>query len=246
MDANEKKGRCWGEKQEEVDSVRCAMRYVIQVRVTRRTKRELVVEDSSLWLAAILALASLPLWYVVIVLGKKGSLFGAAFFLLCAFIGLRKSTFVFDADRRLVNWRELRYLKMSSGCIAFDAITDIGIEAASGDAGSTNYRLTILTAQGPIPLSSVYSGGGSEKYASLREQILAFVKHDGAPAAMASAASAEGVANLESSICALLKQGRKIDAIRLLRSTSNMGLTEATRRVTEIEEEVGSGEISSH
>jgi len=200
------------------------------MKVTRQTDKELVIEDSTLWMAAIAALAGLVLLVVAIAGGKIGGAAGACLFLLVAFIALQKSTFIFDADERIVRWRLLRYLNTLTGSMGFDAINDIGIQSTSSVSGGTSYRLTLLTAKGAMPMSTAYSGG-SKHHEALREQILLFIKGGKEQTAV----SASAAASLESSIVALLKQGRKIDAICLLTSNGEMNLTEATQRVKEIE-----------
>jgi ribosomal protein L7/L12 len=82
----------------------------------------------------------------------------------------------------------------------------------------------MVTAQGTIPMSDSYSGGKQSK-TEMRERILRFM---GKNAGSVSEAD-------ESSIRSLLAQGRKIDAIQLLRSSRNIGLTEAKQQVEAIE-----------
>ena len=111
----------------------------------------------------------------------------------------------------------------------------IGMETTSGSHGELSYRLTILTSDKPVPMSDVYSGNQGH-YATIRQEILAFLKLDGA------AKSREDVGQTgvddEASVVSLLKQGRRIDAIQLVRSTQKIGLTEATTRVAQILEKM--------
>ena len=202
------------------------------MKVTRQTGKELVVVDSTLWVAAIAGLAGLVLLAVAIAGRKIKGAAGACLFLLFAFIALQKSTFVFNAEERMVHWRLLRYFNTLTGSTAFEAINDIGIQSTSSVSGGTSYRLTLVTAKGAMPMSAAYSGG-SKHHEALREQILLFIMGD---QAQAKAAIGGGAAAIESSAVSLLKQGRKIDAIRLLTSSGEMNLTEATQRVTEIEQ----------
>ena len=75
--------------------------------------------------------------------------------------------------------------------------------------------------------------GVSDGYAALRGRILEFVR----PGSQSAAAHIVGAAaeSLESSLRALLRQGRKMDAISLLRSTEKMSLTDAMKRIDAIE-----------
>jgi len=206
------------------------------MKIMRQSDSELVVKDNGLWLSAVLIIASLPLFYATLAHRARGTLFGAGFFLVCALICLRRSSFTFDAGRRTVSWRTTRWLRTSTGSVAFDAITDIGLEPSSGSAEGTTYRLTIITPQQSIPLTDFYSAG-RQRHESLREQLLSFVKGsaEGTPRAQPSLSD---VVSVEPSIRALLQQGRKIDAVHLLRSTGNVSLTEAMQRIEEIEKQV--------
>jgi len=202
----------------------------------------MVVEDSSLWLAAVFAVISLLLFYLAIAKEAKGNYFTGGFFLVSAILCLRKTRFVFDATQRMVRWNSLLYLKASSGQIPFDDITGIGLETTMGsDAENPNCRLTVLTRQGPVPLALSYSGG-SEHCGSLRQRILLFLQSAGVAVALPIAPTGPpDTTDLEPSIRALLAQGRKIDAIGLLRSTTNIGLAEAKTRIDEMEKGMKQG-----
>lgn len=206
------------------------------MRITRQTVVELVLEDNSLWLAGVLAIASLPLFYAAVFAGKKGNFVVAGFLVACSLICIRKTCFVFDARERVVRWKNLRFLKASTGSVAFDEIREIGIESSSGGSeGRSGYRLTILTSSGSIPLSYSY-GSESDKYATMRETILSFLKPDSRKAASTpEMAAQEGIAGLEPSIPELVRAGRKIDAIALLRSMKKMSLSEAKQRVDDVQ-----------
>ncbi len=203
------------------------MRYAVEMKVTRHTASELVVGDSCLWLAAVcLIMAVFPI-YAAIASGKKSTMVAAALVAVFSVVWLRKSTFVFDAGQRVVRWKRLRYFNTSSGTISFDDIRDITTETMQNRSG-TLYRLTIITPLASVPLADAY-GGGSDKYARLRQEILSFVKPQ---ASMPTAGRSQ---DLESSVRELLLQGRKIDAVTLLRNAEDLDLSAAMQRVEEIE-----------
>ena len=203
------------------------------MKITRQTETELEVQESTLWLGAILAVFILVLLYAALRSGDRRLLYPAGFLLLFAFVGLRKSTFLFDATHRMVTWRLLRYCKTSTGSIGFDALRGVVIDTMQGRSGGTLYRLTLMTTEDPIPLAVGY-GGGEKYYAASQARINGFLKTNLAQAAKADDANS-ATPELESYIRLLLQQGRKIDAIELLRSHSTMGLTEAHERVSEME-----------
>jgi hypothetical protein len=195
------------------------------MRVTRQTATELVLEDSCLWIAWVLAIVSLPLFYGGAFVGNKtGNYTMGGFFLLCALLGIRKSRFVFDARERVVRWENLLILRTSAGSLPFDDIRGIGIEASSSEDNS--YRLTLLTSDKPVPLSSAYSSG-KEKHTNLRRTIAAFLNLE--------MGSQEGTIDVDASVLELVRAGRKIAAIKLLRSMKKMSLLDAKRIVDEVE-----------
>ncbi len=210
------------------------------MKITRQTETELEVQDSMLWLGAIFAVLILVLLYAALRSGDRRLLYPAGLLLLFAFIGLRKSTFLFDATRRMVTWRLLRYFNTSTGCIGFDALRGVVIDTMPSRSGGTLYRLTLMTTQDPIPLAVGY-GGGEKYYAVLRERINGFLKANLTQAAKADDTN-RATPELESYIRLLLQQGRRIDAIELLRSHSTMGLTEAHERVSELEKTLAAGQ----
>ena len=204
------------------------------MRITRHTAHELVVVDSALGISAILFVASLPLFYAATRPGKIGALFGACLFLLGAVVWIRKTTFTFDAGEQRVRWQGRKVLKTENGVIPFSEITGIGTEATFGSGGSNTYRLTILTRNGLVPLAYTY-GGNQQKYASTREEILRFL-HLEATVPKADQRPEDKPAIDEISVRSLLGQGRKIDAISLVRNSAHLGLTEAVKIVEEIGE----------
>ncbi|MGC2298626.1 MAG: hypothetical protein WA476_07480 [Acidobacteriaceae bacterium] len=198
------------------------------MKILRQTDTELVVRDSSLWVSILLALgATLPLGFALFQNDRRGFLaFGCI--LLFAFPWLRRSTFTFDATSQTIRWIRLRYLRTRTGIIPFSDVKHIDVQASVG--GQTNvvlYRLAIETQQGTFPMSDVFNSGENQ-CASVCEAILRFVKLDRNSVAP-SVASA-----LDASARSLLQQGRKIDAIQLVKTSQKLSLTAATQHVNEL------------
>jgi hypothetical protein len=208
------------------------------MKITRPNEHELVTVDSTLWLSAFFLLASLPMFYVALH-SSKSAWWGAGFFLLSAFLCLQKSTFAFDGVRRSVTWRVLKFGRQRGGELPFDAIRGITIETSRGESGGQTYRLALVTADGPVSLATPYSSG-QEQHHAMREELLTFLKGAGA-AVKAQSEYEEPIQNLQLAVESLLKQGRKIDAIALLRSEQKLSLTEAHTRVTEMEKAMKTG-----
>jgi hypothetical protein len=199
------------------------------VHITSQTPQELVVEDSSVWIAYVCAASAVIIFFFSIAHNKINTLLGASIFLLFAVIADRRMTFTFDAMQRVVRWRGEKHFKVESGTIQFDDITDIGTEAWDSDGG-TCFRLSILTKDGSTPMAYSY-GGRTDAYAPLRQPILEFIKPGSYVPSPPGILSSGIPAELESSIRSLLAQGRKIDAVELLRSTQHIGLTDAMSRI---------------
>jgi hypothetical protein len=199
--------------------------------VVRETPNELETKDSSVWASVLCAIVATTVACFALAGNQLRNLLVSAIFFLFALPFVRTVEFKFNCVERVVRWRGRKLFKVESGSVLFDEITGIGTETTSGDEGGMSYRLSILTAHGSIPMAYTYNGG-EEHYANLRERILAFI-HPGAPIP-ADPTGAGGLAS-EASIRSLLRQGRKIDAIELLRSSASISLTEAVQRVEAID-----------
>ncbi len=144
--------------------------------IARQTPQELVVVAGSRWVSAICVAGAMFTFYIAIARHQPKNLFVTAFFLLCALImGLRK-TFTFDAPQRIIRWKGRTILKAESGEIPFDDIIDIGAESKrAGNRDVPVLRLAIITPRATIPMAYTYNGQ-PDGYATLRGQILGFVR----------------------------------------------------------------------
>jgi len=159
----------------------------------------------------------------------------AAILAIFAMIFDLRKVFTFDGMRRVVRWKGRTILKTESGEIPFDRITNIDTETTTTtnkSATITLYRLAINASGTSIPMAYNYRGV-KDGYATVRGRILEFIR----PGSQSAAASIVGAAaeSLESSLRALLRQNRKMDAVALLRSTEDLSLTEAMKRIDAIE-----------
>lgn len=208
------------------------------MRVVHHSPTELVVKNSSLWMSIVCGGGAFALILFGITKAQPNLFLVAAFFLLFATITARGTTFTFDGIERVARWSGYKPFKSESGSIRFDQISDITVEAMSMDKSGMTYRLTLQTANGPVPMANAYTGS-EDGYASLRRQILAFVKPGLRPEPLES--HVDGVpADLASSIRSLLQQRRTIDAVALLRAREKISLTEARKRVEALQTTVQS------
>jgi hypothetical protein len=199
--------------------------------VSCKTNTELVVVDSSIWVSVFLGCASVPLLYLSIERGGRAEFLAVGFLMLCAFLFWRKEVVVFDAARQQARWWRRRAFKATSGAVPFSEITGIGMESSYAKNNELVYRLTILTSGQPVPMSDVYRGD-KQACDSIRAEILQFLHIDNG-----EASSSSGAAH-ENSIQSLLRQGRKVDAIELVRASEHIGLAEAVKVVNQIDEKM--------
>jgi hypothetical protein len=222
------------------------------MKIVSQTPAELVVRDSSMWLSAIFALLALMPLYIALAHNDRRAFTPAAVLLLIAFVWARRSTFTFSAATQRIEWSRLRWLRAKTGTIPFSDVQGIQIQSISSDKGVLIYRLAIATtSQGIIPMSDEYSGGGLKRYEDLRDTLWNFVRPERPTSSAFSPSTATlpinpdaaRTAALNDSIRGLLQQGRKVDAILLVRESEHLDLTEATFRVNHIESELKSSGV---
>jgi len=199
------------------------------MRITSQSPTELVVKDSSLGISAICAGTAVALMFFRLAKAQPNMFLVAALYLLFAFLADCRTTFTFDAIQQVVRWRGRKFFRNQSGTIPFSDITDITVEALSSHSGGVTHRLAILTVNGSTPMSFTYSGIGN--FEQTRAAILAFLH----PGMECQTRQHFDAAALESSIRSLLLQGRKIDAVTLLRTREQIGLTEAVKRINAVD-----------
>lgn len=203
------------------------------MKIARQTETELVFEDSTYWLAGVFAAFALLMAYVMIHSGTPRGLIGAGALLLFAVAWLRRTTMVFDANQQMVRWTRARWGRSSTGSLPFRSITDVVTQSAPGQNGITIYRLALVAEGQAIPFCDEYSGGGVARYDALRETALKML---GRP----SQSNLEG---LDASIRSLLKQGRTVDAVELVRASDHVTLTAARERVLQVREQISASGV---
>jgi hypothetical protein len=201
------------------------------MKVIRKTNQELVVADSSIWISVVLLCVDVVVAYRVYVTGLWGALVVVGFLTLCAFLFWRREVVVFDAGRQQAEWKRVRAHKLDEGMVPFSAITGIGLDTSTAKNNQLVYRLTMLTGDKPVPLSDVFRGD-KERCDAVRAEILAFLHLDNREAV------SSGRSTHDNAIEALLRQGRKVDAIALVQASEKIGLAEAAGIVNGIDEKM--------
>ena len=201
------------------------------MKVTRKTNQELVVADSSIWVSVLLLCVDVVFAYRGYVTGSWQALLGVGIVSLFAFLFWRKEVVTFDAGRQQAEWRRIRAYKLDEGTVPFSEITGIGMDSTSAKNNVLVYRLTMLTSGKPVPLSDVFRAD-KQRCDEVRAEILEFLHLD-------SGEAVSGGRNPhDNSVQALLRQGRKTDAIELVRASEKIGLSEPVKIVNDIDEKM--------
>jgi len=208
------------------------------MKITRQTETELEVKDSMLWLAAIFVFVALILAYAALRSGDRRLLYASGSFLLFALLSLQKSTFVFDAGRRMVvagpalfqDLHRQRWLR----CPPRHSHRQHASPSAKGnvspdiaDDARPNSSLRSIRRRQQI----LRRCAGTDRRLSQSESDAARKRrrHDQYDA---------GIGELHPLAVATRAQ---IDAVELLRSHTTLSLTEADQRIAEVEKAMGAG-----
>jgi len=148
-----------------------------------------------------------------------GLLGAAATCFLIGIVFLEIASFRFATSTRIVTWRRRWALRERSGTMSFAAIESVQIETPIGDSGIPSRRISLWTADGvaiPITVGFRPDADGAIKQTAARLRTL--LGHpSGKP--------------LMRDVDAMVRAGRVVDAIRVLRQEEGLSLTEAKQRV---------------
>ena len=142
---------------------------------------------------------------------------GSAFFLLCFAICFERTRFEFDPAEGSIHWFRKGIFSTKTGRLSFSQVTSVVLQTSLGsDVTCPSSRLALVTEGGELPLCRAYDGGTGEAYETIAVGIRSLLN--------LSSISSDIVLD---SVRAAVEQGRKIDAIRLLRIHKRMTLAEA-------------------
>ena len=142
---------------------------------------------------------------------------GSAFFLLCFAICFERTRFEFDPAEGSIHWFRKGIFSTKTGRLSFSQVTSVVLQTSLGsDVTCPSSRLALVTEGGELPLCRAYDGGTGEAYETIAAGIRSLLN--------LSSISSDIVLD---SVRAAVEQGRKIDAIRLLRIHKRMTLAEA-------------------
>ena len=191
----------------------------------------LVTHDSTGWtkwaIGATLVLLGTAVYDYFI--GARGDdrvlgLLGAATTLaLIGIVMLEQVRFRFDPSTRLIDWDQRWAFRRRAGITPFNDVKHVSVEVPIGDRGIPSRRVVLHLPDGVLlPLTVGYKPDVDGSISRTADTLRVTLGHR--PPA------------IEDSVRLLVSQGRTIDAVRLLRESADMSLTEAKRRVDQIVE----------
>jgi hypothetical protein len=197
------------------------------VRIVENSPARLILRDRSWWISAVCFAAAAILVGDSIARGADADkLVPAALAILFGFAFLHVTDVGFDRIRRTCDIRRFDVVRLTRRRLRFDEIVDIRIDTSRfPDSDEIGCRLGIVTAATMIPLTAAYEPD-PERYAAMREVLLDMLLGD-SPHPLP-----------DDPVDALVKEGRLIDAVALLRMRDGSNLTEARARVAELQARV--------
>ena len=200
------------------------------MKILKDTHSELVVEENSVLLRGMMVVAVLCLFgSAALYFGQetpdmqkvKGLLFTSAFFAAFFVIFYEKSVFIFDRTGQWLRWKRYRLFRHRNGQLSFGQLESVLLQTQIGNSqGKPSRRVVLQTHEGELPLTITYDA--SDENETIAQRIRELLKQS--PETLVS-----------DSVEALVRQGRTIDAVRLLRTEDSLSLTEAKARVEKIQ-----------
>jgi hypothetical protein len=150
-----------------------------------------------------------------------GLLGGAATTLLAGLLLLERSRVRIDPRTRRITWDRRWGLSRRSRVMPFATVTSVEVERPLGDEGVPSRRIVFRLADGSeVPATAGYHADPDGEVVRTAERIRGLLGQN-APSAT-------------DAVRALVDAGRVVDAVKLLRESEGVSLTEAKRRLDEI------------
>jgi hypothetical protein len=198
------------------------------VRIVEDSPTHFRMRGGSLWIAAIcFAAALVAVGHVVLAHAPSKELIAAAFSAAFGLAFLRASDVTCDRHARTCQVSRFTLLGLRRWQFAFRDITNVAVETIRDPDGgdATMCRLTLTTTSGAIPLSASYQSGLGRHEAMREALVNVLFAGRSRPAA-------------PDPLDALLRAGRRIDAIAYVRKRDGLSLTEAHSRVEAMRAEI--------
>lgn len=157
-----------------------------------------------------------------------GLLGASATCLVIAVVFLETASFEFSKPTHLVTWRRRWGLRQRSGTMPFGAIQSVMVERPIGDDGTPSRRINLRMTDGAaIPLTVAYRPDSDGAILNTAERIRVVLGHK------ADETRPDDVASL-------IAAGKTIEAIKIVRETEGLSLTDAKQRVDELRRKASS------
>jgi hypothetical protein len=194
------------------------------MRITENTPSHLRLRDRTLWISVVcFAAAGVLGVYAACDRGQWEQSIPAALFAMFGLAFLRATDVTFDKLERTCVISRLDVLRVTRMRLAFEEIVEVRVEIAplQDDSTELSCRLSLVTASAIVPLTVSY-GPDEPRCDAMRETVLETVFGNGKrPAAL-------------DPIRILVKDGRIIDAVAMLRRRDGLDLTTASSRINEL------------
>lgn len=194
------------------------------MRISENTPSHLKLRDRTLWISAVcFATAVILLVCFAFDRDQSEQLIPAALSLMFGLAFLRATDVTFDKIARICFVRRFDVLRVMRMRLAFEEITDARVEIAPmpDDAAVLSCRLSLVTASAIVPLTVSYEPDQA-RYNAMRDTVLeAVFGNSPRPAAL-------------DPVRMLVKEGRIIDAVAILRMRDGLDLTTASARVDKL------------
>ena len=129
------------------------------------------------------------------------------------------SVFRFDRRRRVLVWRRRGLLRARGGSVRFDTIRCAVVESIT-DSSALEYRVTLTTDGGSIPITEYYTLGAGDRCERLRAVINQFV-------------GAEPLPHPDADIRAMVGGGHFVRAVAFAKQRLGLSTSQGTRLVDE-------------
>jgi hypothetical protein len=194
------------------------------MRISENTPSRLKLRDRTLWISGIcFAAAAILIARFAFDRDQPEQLIPAALSLFFGLAFLRATDVTFDKVQRICAIRRFDVLRLTRTSLAFADITDVRVEIApmQDTEDVLSCRLSLVTASAILPLTAGYEPD-QKRYDAMRDTVLDAVFGDGPrPAPL-------------DPVRMLVKEGRIIDAVAILRMREGLDLTTASARVDEL------------
>jgi hypothetical protein len=196
------------------------------VRIAEDSPQRLVLRDRTLWIGVLFLFAAVFLVYMSFRQPHPAGMWvGAGLFVLFGLAFFSASDVVFDRATGEVTLIRLMLWRRSQRVLRFSEIKEVQIEDSPGERVPT-CRLALVTAERSFPLTTVYDQG-RKSYEEMRAAVLR--------------ALGRAVGPVPDPLESLVRQGRIVEAVELLRRQENLDLTTARERVREMEHKLKGG-----